>query len=169
MSINILKGVVSLTITSNIKWKSLLINLLIPLSVGGIAALITNGSFENYENTVKPVLSPPSWLFPIVWTILYILMGISVYLIYEKDKNVNRKPFILYAVQLMLNFIWPIFFFGFEAYLFAFIILLTLIIFVVAMTITFYKESKLAGILQLPYVFWLLFAAYLNLSVYIMN
>lgn len=158
-----------MTITSNIKWKSLIINLIIPLALGGIAALITNNGMENYNNVVKPALSPPNWLFPVVWTILYTLMGISTYLIYEKDHNINKKAFIIYAVQLALNFIWPVFFFGFDAYFFSFIILLTLIIFVISMIICFYKENKTAGLLQIPYLIWLLFAAYLNLSVYILN
>ena len=169
MSINILKGVVFLTITSNINRKSLLVNIAIPLSIGGIAALITNSGFKDYANVIKPTLSPPSWLFPIVWTILYILMGISTYIIYEKDKNLNKKSLIIYAVQLMLNFIWPIFFFGFSAYLFSLIILVALIILVTAMTILFYKENKYAGLIQFPYLIWLFFAGYLNLSVYLLN
>ncbi len=160
---------VFLTITSNIKWKSLLINLVIPLTVGSVAALITNNGFENYDTVVKPVLSPPSWLFPVVWTVLYAIMGVSTYLIYEKDKVINRKSFMIYSLQLALNFIWPIFFFGFDAYLFSFIILALLLIFVIAMIILFYKENKLSGILQIPYLLWLLFAAYLNLSVYLLN
>ena len=156
-------------ITSNIKWKSLLINIAIPLAIGGIAGLITNNGMEDYNNVVKPALSPPDWLFPVVWTILYALMGISTYLIYEKDKDINKKAFIVYALQLALNFIWPIFFFGFKAYLFSFIILILLIIFVVTMIACFYKENKTAGFLQIPYLLWLVFAAYLNLSVYLLN
>ncbi len=158
-----------MTVTSNIKWKSLLINVAIPLVIGGIASLIVNNGFENYSEVTKPALSPPPWIFPVVWTILYILMGISTYLIYEKDKNLNRNAFIIYAVQLALNFIWPVFFFGFNAYLLSFIILVLLLVFVVAMIISFYKENKLAGLLQIPYLIWLLFAAYLNFGVFLLN
>ena len=158
-----------MTVTSNIKWKSLLINVAIPLVIGGIASLIVNNGFENYSEVTKPALSPPPWIFPVVWTILYILMGISTYLIYEKDKNLNRNAFIIYAVQLALNFIWPVFFFGFNAYLLSFIILVLLLVFVVAMIISFYKENKLAGLLQIPYLIWLLFAAYLNFAVFLLN
>lgn len=158
-----------MTVTSNIKWKSLLINIAIPLAIGGISSLIVNNGFDNYSAVTKPSLSPPPWIFPVVWTILYILMGLSTYLIYEKDKNLNRNAFAIYAVQLALNFIWPIFFFGFDAYLLSFIILVLLLVFVVAMTINFYKENKLAGLLQIPYLIWLLFAAYLNFSVFLLN
>lgn len=158
-----------MTVKSNIKRKSLLINIAIPLAIGGIASLIVNNGFENYSEVTKPALSPPPWIFPVVWTILYILMGISTYLIYEKDKNLNRNSFIIYAVQLALNFIWPVFFFGFDAYLLAFIILVLLLVFVVAIIISFYKENKLAGLLQIPYLIWLLFAAYLNFGVFLLN
>lgn len=158
-----------MTVTSNIKWKSLLINIAIPLAIGGIASLIVNNGFENYSEVTKPALSPPPWIFPVVWTILYILMGVSTYLIYEKDKNLNRNSFIIYVVQLALNFIWPIFFFGFNAFLLSFIILVLLLVFVVVMIINFYKENKLASLLQIPYLIWLLFAAYLNFGVFLLN
>lgn len=158
-----------MTITSNIKWKPLLVNIIIPLAVGTLAGLVTREGMQDYNNVIKPSLSPPDWLFPIVWTILYTLMGISTYLIYNKDDNVNKTSFIIYAFQLAINFIWPIFFFGFGAYLFAFIILIVLIILVIAMIFLFYKENIIAAKLQVPYLIWLLFAAYLNISVYLLN
>lgn len=158
-----------LTVTTNIRWKSLLINIAIPLAIGGVASLITNDGFKNYSDVVKPTLSPPSWVFPVVWTVLYVLMGISTYLIYEKDKELNKSSFIIYAVQLALNFFWPIVFFGFNAYFLAFIILLLLIVFVIAMIINFYRENRIAGLLQIPYLIWLIFAAYLNLAVFLLN
>lgn len=158
-----------MTITSNINRKSLIINLAIPLAVGGISALITNDAFKDYENVIKPPLAPPSWLFPIIWTILYILMGISTYLIYEKDKTLNKTSLIIYSIQLSLNFIWPIFFFGFRSYLFSFILLSAIIVLVSGMIVLFYKENKIAALIQLPYLVWLLFAGYLNLSVYLLN
>lgn len=158
-----------MTITSNINRKSLIINIAIPLAVGGISALITNDAFKDYENVIKPPLSPPSWLFPIIWTILYILMGISTYLIYEKDKTLNKTSLIIYSIQLSLNFIWPIFFFGFRSYLFSFILLSAIIVLVSGMIVLFYKENKIAALIQLPYLVWLLFAGYLNLSVYLLN
>jgi len=156
-------------ITANINRKSLIINLLIPLAVGGIAALITGDGFAEYKNVAKPFLSPPAVLFPIVWTILYILMGISAYIVWERDGEKSRRPIVIYAIQLFLNFMWPIFFFSFKAYLFSFIWLLLLWAFVLAMVIEFSKVSRFAGLLQLPYLLWLTFAAYLNLGVFLLN
>lgn len=164
-----MKGVIVLVVKSNLKWKALLINIAVPLLTGAIASLISREGFKEYGNVVQPALSPPGWLFPIVWTILYILMGISTYLIYEKDKTINKPSLILYAIQLAINFIWPVFFFGFKAYLFSFILLIVLALFVVTMIIFFYKENKLSGLIQIPYLLWLIFASYLNLSVFILN
>lgn len=156
-------------ITANINKKSLIINLLIPLAVGGISALITGDGFTEYRDVAKPYLSPPAVLFPIVWTILYIFMGISSYIIWERDKDKTRRPVTVYAIQLFLNFMWPIFFFSFKAYLFSFIWILLLWAFVLATVIEFSKVSKFAGLLQLPYLLWTSFAAYLNLGVFLLN
>lgn len=158
-----------MTVTSNIKWKSLLVNIAIPLLVGGLSSLITMDRFRQYTEINQPPLSPPSAVFPIVWTTLYILMGIASYLIYEKKDADNKNALTLYAIQLAVNFIWPIFFFGFNAYLFSFIILIVLWIFVLLTIISFYKINKTAGLLMIPYLIWLTFAAYLNLGVYILN
>lgn len=156
-------------ILSNINKKSLIINIAIPLLTGGLSALITGGGFKDYSDVVKPAFSPPSWMFPVVWTVLYILMGISSYLVWERDESKKRSPTAIYAVQLFLNFMWPIFFFSFNAYLFSLIWLLLLWAFVLAMIVEFYKVSKLAGLLQVPYLIWLTFAAYLNLGVFLLN
>lgn len=158
-----------MTITWNINKKTLITNIAIPLAVGGISALITGGGFKDYSNVARPALSPPAILFPIVWTLLYILMGISAYIVWERDTTKARLPVAIYAVQLFLNFMWPIFFFSFKAYLFSFIWLLLLWTFVIAMIIVFYKVNRLAGILQIPYLLWLTFAAYLNLGVFVLN
>lgn len=158
-----------MTVTSNIKWKNLLINITIPLTTGIISALISKKGFEQYSSIAKPALSPPAWLFPVVWSLLYILMGISSYLISEIKSNESRQALIVYAFQLFVNFMWPIFFFVLKAYLFSFVWLILLWSFTVAMTILFHRINKTAGLLQLPYILWLTFAAYLNLMVYIMN
>lgn len=161
---------VILTITSNIKWKSLLINIAIPVSVGIISSLITGGGFDEYtESIIKPPLSPSPIIFPIVWTLLYILMGISTYLITQNNEIKENKALIIYAVQLAINFLWPVFFFGFGAYLFSFIWLILLIISVILMIILFYMQNKKAALLQIPYLIWLFFAAYLNFAVYLLN
>ena len=114
-------------------------------------------------------MSPPDWLFPVVWTFLYIIMGISSYLVYEKDKSEAKQPLAVYAIQLAMNFMWPIFFFLLNAYLFSFIWLIVLWSLAITMTVMFYRVSKLAGLLLIPYILWLTFAAYLNLSVFLLN
>ena len=96
-------------------------------------------------------------------------MGISSYLVFEKDKSEAKQPLALYAIQLAMNFMWPIFFFLLNAYLFSFIWLTVLWAPVIAMTVMFYRVSRLAGLLQIPYILWLTFAAYLNLSVFLLN
>ena len=170
MSINILKGVVILQVTSNIKWKSLLINIAIPVSVGIISAIITGGGFDTYSQIVQPPLSPPPILFPIVWSILYILMGISSYLIVQQTEDIRtNKSLIVYAIQLAVNFFWPVFFFGLKAYLFSFIWIILLIAAIITMTVLYYRQNKIAAYLQIPYILWTIFAAYLNLGVYILN
>ena len=161
---------VFLTFKTSINFKRLIIAVLIPLAVGGISSLISQEGFKSYSETaVKPPLSPPDWLFPIVWTVLYILMGISSYLVYEKDKTEAKQPLAVYVIQLAMNFMWPVFFFSLGAYLFSFIWLIILWAFSLAMIIMFYRVNKTAGLLQIPYLLWLTFAAYLNLSAYILN
>jgi len=154
---------------ANINLKKLLINILIPLAVGGFSALITMNGFKEYALMQKPALSPPAWLFPVVWTFLYILMGISAYIISSSKSESKNQALIIYAVQLFLNFLWPIFFFLMKAYIFSFIWLILLWAFVLAMIIVFYKIDKTAGLIQIPYLVWLSFAGYLNLAVYFLN
>ncbi len=151
--------------------KKLIICLLIPLAVGGLSTLITSGDMKTYGDVIKPPLSPPAIVFPIVWTILYILMGISLYLVVNSDKEYEKKftAIVIFAIQLLLNFIWSPVFFSARKYLIAFIILLVLLCAVILMTVKFYKIYKWAGLLQIPYIIWLLIASYLNLFVYILN
>lgn len=152
-----------------IKWKPLIICLLIPLAVGGLSALLTMGSMEVYGNLNQPPLSPPGFLFPIVWTILFILMGISSYLIFVSDDRNKTKALIIYAVQLVFNFVWSLIFFNMQSYLFAFIWLVILWALIIAMIVSFWKISKPAALLQIPYLLWVTFAGYLNLGVYLLN
>lgn len=152
-----------------IKLKSLIVNILIPLIIGGLAGILTMNSMEVYKSFDKPALSPPSVLFPIVWTILYILMGISSYIVYESDSDLKNKAITVYAVQLFFNFIWPFIFFNAEMYLLAFIWLVLLWVLVLWMITLFYKISPIAAYLQIPYILWLAFAAYLNLGVYLLQ
>lgn len=151
--------------------KSYIIGALIPLIVGGFAAFLTRNSMNLYEEIERPVLSPPSIVFPVVWTILYILMGVSATIINNSgadEKEKNRALFI-YGAQLILNFFWSIIFFNFEAYLVSFIVLVLLWVLILLMILSFNKINKTAALLQIPYLLWVTFAGYLNLMIYILN
>lgn len=149
------------------KTKIFIKSILIPVIVGGVVGIIISNSID-YNTLQKPLLSPPSILFPIVWTILYILMGIS-YGILEIKKLIDKKINTIYYIQLAVNALWSIFFFTLKWRLFSFFWIILLIILVIIMTNKFYKKNKVSGLLQIPYIIWLLFAAYLNLGVYILN
>lgn len=149
------------------QFKIYLKSILIPVGVGLIIGAITSSSIE-YNNLIQPVLAPPSILFPIVWTILYLLMGISYGML--KSKNlVNSEIRFIYYLQLFVNSMWSIIFFTFEWRLFAFIWILILILLIIMMIIKFYSKDKLAGLIQIPYLLWSLFASYLNFSIYLLN
>lgn len=147
---------------------TLIISILIPLAVGGISALIS-GNMSTYSSLKQTVLSPPGFIFPIVWTILYILMGISSYIIYSSNSTEKPKALLLYGIQLFFNFCWSIIFFKYNLYLFAFIWLVALIGVIILMIRQFYSISPLAAYLQLPYLVWCIFAAYLNFSIFVLN
>ncbi len=147
--------------------KVLIICIIIPLLVGFVSNLLGNSA--SYSTFNKPFLSPPGIVFPIVWTILYILMGISSYIIYtSSDKNKN-KALTIYGVQLFVNMFWTFFFFNLRWYLFSFIWILLLIGLVSYMIYLFYKIDKKAGLFQVPYLIWLVFASYLNIMIFILN
>ena len=154
-----------------IRWKELIIAIAIPLAVGGLSALFTRNSMQNFEQLTKPPLSPPGWLFPVVWTILYVLMGIASYLIYtaKHSAGLSGNALLFYVIQLFFNFFWSIIFFNWEMYLLAFIWLLVLLVLIIVTTMKFYKISHLAAYLMLPYIIWVVFAGYLNLGIYLLN
>lgn len=142
-------------------------SIIVPLIVGGIVGWIISG-FMDYNYLEKPFLSPPSIMFPIVWTILYVLMGISYGIL--KDNNLNDKTTsIIYYVQLGVNALWPIAFFVLKWRLFAFVWIIFLVFLVGTMVIQFYEKNKISGLLQIPYLLWSLFASYLNISIYLLN
>ncbi len=149
------------------KFKIFVKTVLVPLIVGGVVGLIISKSID-YNSLVKPVLAPPSILFPIMWTILYILMGISYGILKSNDLNDGNVKKIYY-LQLFVNSLWSIFFFTFKWRLFAFIWILLLDLLVIIMIYIFYKRKKQAGLLQIPYLLWALFASYLNLAIYLLN
>ena len=149
----------------------LFICIAIPIIVGTVSALLTQNSMEVFQSMNKPPLAPPGWLFPVVWTLLYILMGISSYLILQsgEEQEEIRKALTIYGYQLAVNFLWPTFFFNCGWYFFSFLWLLVLWVLVLIMILRFKDISKLAAYMNIPYLVWLTFAGYLNLGVWILN
>lgn len=149
------------------KLKIYLKSISIPIIVGIVVGLLTSSSID-YNTLQKPPFAPPSIVFPIIWTILYTIMGISYGIL--KSKNlINKQIDLVYYIQLTVNALWSIIFFLLKWRLVAFIWILLLDVLVVLMIIQFYKKDKLAGLLQIPYLLWAVFASYLNLFVYILN
>ena len=140
------------------KKRTFIISLIIPLLVGAISAFITNNQMKTYSNLNTPLLAPPGWLFPIVWTLLYILMGIS-----------SENALIVYSFQLFINFCWPLFFFNLHNYFLSLMILMALILTVIYMLIIFKKINPKSFYLNIPYILWLFFASYLNFMIFINN
>ena len=153
-----------------IDYKSLLLNIIIPVLLGSLVGFITSPS-NSYSELIQPSFAPPGILFPIVWTILYTLMGISHYLVTNSNANsiLKASASSIYIIQLIVNLLWSIIFFSFGWRLFAFIWIIFLIILVVIMIKRFYDVNKTAAYLQIPYLAWLLFASVLNFSVYLLN
>ena len=153
------------------KLRTLLIAVAIPLLVGAVAGLLTRNSMQVFEGLQQPPFAPPGVLFPIVWTILYALMGIASYLIYTsgKDPEEVNSALAVYGVQLVVNFLWPIVFFRFGWYTFAFFWLILLWVLVIYTILLFYRISKPAAWLMVPYLVWLTYAAYLNLGIVLLN
>ncbi len=142
----------------------------IPLAVGGLATLFSGGN-DLYQTINQPPLSPPGWVFPLVWTVLYILMGEASYRVLTSgaDRGQIKRALIAYGVQLFLNFLWPLLFFGGQMYLAAFILLIVLWIAIFITTRWFSQIDETAGDLMLPYLLWVTFAGYLNLGVFLLN
>ena len=151
-------------------WKRLLICLGIPLAAGALGALL-GGGMQNYQNINQPPLSPPGWIFPIVWSILYLLMGWASYRVVQSDapKSDRIKALLLYAVQLFLNFLWPAVFFGLQWYWAAFVLLLVLWVMIYLTMHLFGLIDDTAENLLIPYLLWVTFAGYLNLGVALLN
>lgn len=154
-----------------IEWKKLLIALGIPLAVGGLSALVSGSFSDSYAALSQPPLSPPGWVFPVVWTVLYLMMGYASYLIWTApvSKSKKRLALSLYLGQLFLNFLWSPLFFRFERQLAAFFLLLGLWLMILLTIRQFSRIDEKAGDLLIPYVLWVIFAAYLNLGVFLLN
>ena len=151
-----------------INYKYLLFSIFIPVFLGSFIGFLT-APFNDYYEIVLPSFAPPGILFPIIWTILYILMGISSYIIVVSKTSNKYDALFIYGIQLIINLFWSIWFFVFKFYLLSFIWILLLIAFVGIMIKKFYEISKLSAYLQLPYLLWLVFAGILNISVYLLN
>ena len=145
------------------------VSIAVALGVGSLSALLTSGSMDIYSSVETPSLSPPSIVFPIVWTILFTLMGISAARVYIANGYKRNNALTVYAVQLAVNFCWSIIFFNMRAFLFAFIWLILLWGLIIVMIKGFYKHDKTAAYLQIPYLLWVTFAGYLNFGIYWLN
>ena len=152
-------------------WRPYIISALIAMAIGGLSGLLSMDGMEAYGTSViKPALTPPGWLFGVIWPILYALMGISAAKIWQSDDSASKNRGLnLYVAQLIVNFFWSLIFFNAQAFGFALVWLLLLWVLVLLMIVQFYKVDKRAALLQIPYLLWLTFATYLNLGVWIMN
>ena len=152
-----------------IKLKSLILNILLSVGVGLLSSFLTGNFSALYQDVNRPTLAPPAWLFPVVWSVLYVLMGVSAYIIGESNSDIKSSALTVYYLQLAVNFLWSPLFFVFKLYWFSFFWLILLWILVLVMIIRFFKINKTAAYLQIPYLIWLTFAAYLNFSVAVLN
>lgn len=150
---------------------AMIVALLVPLLVGGLSAFLSADGMALYAGMEKPPLSPPPWVFSVAWTILYLMMGRASYFIFVSENSGRNKSvaIALYLLQLVMNFMWAIIFFNWGNYLFALIWLIVLLCVVILCTQAFYKVSKGAAYMMIPYCLWLVFATYLNLGTYILN
>ncbi len=152
------------------KLTKFIISIFIPLTVGFVGSFFTMNSISTwYIYLHKPFFTPPSWIFGPAWTALYIMMGISLYIIWINPIKNKKMAFITFGVQMFLNMIWSIIFFGFQSPLFAFIEIIILWISILLSIIYFFKISKSASYLLIPYILWVSFASILNFSIYYLN
>lgn len=151
--------------------KTLVFFLALPVITGAVSALISSDSMKQFASLNQPPLSPPGWLFPVVWTVLYVLMGIASYIVYSSDapKREISQALTFYGLQLFFNFFWSIFFFNFGLYYFSFAWLVAMLVLIIITTVLFYQISKTAAYLMIPYIIWVVFAGYLNLGVALLN
>lgn len=137
--------------------------------VGAFSALISGDFNSIYTEIIKPPLSPPAWLFPAVWAVLYAIMGISAYMIYRSNNHLSEKAFKIYIIQLAVNFSWSIIFFKFRLMTVAAVVAVLLALLVGLMIYMFGKIKKSAGLINIPYLLWSIFASYLAIGTAILN
>lgn len=155
----------------NFYFKPFIIAVVIPLLVGSLSSFFVGDTVGIYESLTLPAFAPPPIVFPIVWTILFILMGISSYLVFTSNETfeMREQALQIYALQLIVNFFWPLLFFGQQKYLLAFVWVVFLLSLIISMIFAFAEVSKTAAILQVPYLIWTSFAAVLNFCIYMLN
>ena len=159
----------------NTRTKNLIFNIALPIGVGTLSGFLTMGGMKEFASLNQPPLSPPGWVFPVVWTILYALMGFATYLVWNSGHRMTESfmtresALQVYGVQLVVNFFWSIFFFGFDLYLFSFFWLVLLWGLIILNIIFYGKIRPLAGWLLVPYLLWVTFAGYLNFGVFLLN
>lgn len=151
------------------KVEILIISILTPLAIGFISSVLSNNARTVYMELIKPPYSPPAVIFPIVWTILYILMGVASYFVFIDDSKYKNKALQLYRASLFFNFFWSIIFFRLGFYLLSLVWLVVLIYIIINMMMIFHKIKPIAAYLLIPYLLWSLYAAYLNMNIYILN
>lgn len=151
------------------KFVPYIVSVSVSLGAGVFSAFLTRNSMSLYSEINRPPLSPPSWIFPVVWTVLFVLMGISAALIWCSNENELDSALIFYGFQLVFNFCWPLIFFNFIAFGFAFFWLVALLVLIGTTIIKFRKINKTASLLMLPYFAWVCFAGYLNYAIWQLN
>lgn len=152
------------------KFLTLIFSIAISLSAGLIGSIFTLESIPTwYEGLNKPFFNPPNWIFAPVWTVLYLLIGISLYLVIETSSNSKKTAYLAFTLQLILNTLWSIVFFGFKSPFAAFIIIILLIAVITFNIRKFYRINKLSGLILLPYLVWVIFASFLNFFIMLYN
>lgn len=151
------------------RWKPFLVSILIAFVAGFLGFLLSRGGMEAFQQANQPSWAPPDWLFPVVWSILYLLMGISAALVYQSGRDGVGEALRVYVLQLVLNVGWTAVFFGFHLYFAAFLWLLVLLAAIIVMIVRFFRIDRLSAYLQIPYLLWTLFACALNLAIALMN
>lgn len=150
-------------------YKKLVVSLALPQLAGLIGAIFTGSNVSAWYTTIeKPAFTPPGWVFGPAWTLLYLLMGISLYLVWSRAET-HKRALSVFTVQLVLNTLWSIIFFGLQAPLWAFVEIMILWAAILLTVVSFYKINKTAAYLLLPYIAWVSFAAVLNLAIVILN
>ena len=148
----------------------LIVSMAIPLIIGGLSAVFTKNMEQAYWYMRKPPLAPPGWIFPVVWTLLYLMMGTACYFIFISGPSKERRNFLLlYAGQLLLNAVWTPLFFNLNNYLLAFVELIAMLVLLIWCCAEAFKVSRVSGLMMLPTVLWVTFAGYLNAAIFILS